>query len=138
MRYNLQLDFFRPDPPPERLLAYPANIRFDWDRWVDAGLMDEAILRFYSLPFTAVFDDGIAQDMIAHCQKRAIPVSVNRYVKAAGENLGKEVQRVKADGRFSGFIFYETYDFITFPRTPGACSVSYAPVLKAAAIATTH
>ena len=100
--------------------------------------MDEAILRFFSLPFTAVFDDKIAQDMIARCQKRAIPLSVNRYVRSAGENLDKEVQRVKADGRFSGFIFYEVQNFITFPLTPGACSVSYAPVSKAAAIATAH
>ena len=136
MRYNLQLDFFRPELPLERLLAYPANIHFDWTRWVDEGLMDEAILRFYSLPFTAVFDDRIAQEMIARCQKRAIPVSVNRYVRSAGENLGKEVQRVKADGRLSGFIFYEVHDFITFPLTPGACSVSYAPDPKAAAVAT--
>ena len=69
MRYNLQLDYFRPDPPACRLLAYPANLRFDWRQWLEEGLMDEVNIRFYQLPFNAVFDDKIAQEMIAACRR---------------------------------------------------------------------
>ncbi len=35
MRYHLQADWLRPDRPPARALAYPANIDWQWRRWVD-------------------------------------------------------------------------------------------------------
>ncbi len=131
MRYNLQLDFFRPDPPTIRLPAYPANIYFDWQRWVDEGLMDEAILRFFHFPFSAVFEDGIAQEMMAACEQRKIPICVNRYIGTGGTNLLAEVDRVAKDGRFSGFIFYETASFLKFDAAEG-CSINSPDVQKAA------
>src|SRR5690606_34340635 len=75
LRYHLQLDFLRPDPVPVRRLAYPANIDFAWRQWIDEGLMDEAVLRYYSLPFSALFDDPIALEMTARCRSRGIPVT---------------------------------------------------------------
>ena len=130
MRYNLQLDFFRPDPPAARLLAYPANIHFDWERWLDEGLMDEAILRFYQLPFAAIFDDPVSAAMTGRCQQNGIPVVVNRYVGSAGDQLPQEVARVRADARFSGFILYETANFIAF-NAAGGCSLKL-PVVEEA------
>jgi hypothetical protein len=130
MRYNLQLDFFRPDPPVARLLAYPANIRFEWQRWVDEGLMDEAILRIFHLPFDTIFEDPVAAAMIARCQQRGIPMVVNRYIGSAGDRLPQEVARVYADPRFSGFILYETSDFIRFDDNDG-CSLA-APLVQEA------
>jgi len=130
MRYNLQLDFFRPDPPTARLLAYPANINFEWQRWLDEGLMDEAILRFYQLPFAAIFEDPVAEAMIGRCQQRGIPIVVNRYVGSAGDQLPQEIARVRADARFSGFILYETANFIEF-NAAGGCSLRL-PVVEEA------
>jgi hypothetical protein len=97
---------------------------------VDEGLMDEAILRFYAIPFEAVFEDPISAEMIARCQKRGIPIVVNRYVDAAGDQLSDEVARVHADARFSGFIFYETMNFIQFD-TAGGCSLTLPSVQAA-------
>lgn len=133
MRYNLQLDFFRPNPPIERRLAYPANIRFDWPRWVEEGLMDEAILRVFALPLTTIYEDAIAQDMIARCRKQGIPICVNRYIGSAGDKLADELRSVRDDGRFSGFIFYEVNSYIKFGPKPGSCSVSCPAVAQAAA-----
>ena len=114
MRYHLQLDFFRPAPPAIRLLAYPANIHFDWQRWLNEGLMDEAALRFYQMPFDAIFTDTIAQSMIAMCRKGNIPLTVNRYMGQARDQLPSELHRVRKDGHFAGFIFYETQNFLRF------------------------
>ncbi len=132
MRYHLQVDFFRPSPPSERRLAYPANIRFDWPRWLDEGLMDEAVLRVFSYPLTAVWDDAIAQEMTARCRERNIPLTVNRYVSHGGAGLADEVDRVYRDDRLSGFIFYETCDYLKFSAA-GECSLSRPIIAEAAA-----
>lgn len=124
MRINLNVDFFRPDPPPVRLPAYPLNIQFDWNTWVSEGLPDEAILRFFHIPFDAVFEDTVAQAMVAACHSKGIPVVFNRYINDAYE---AEFNRVRADGRFSGFILYETASCLTF-EAGGACRITSEPV----------
>ncbi len=111
MRINLNLDWFRPDQPPGRRLAYPANIHFDWQQWVKEGLLDEGILRIFQLPFNTIFDDAVARDMIARCRDKGIPLTVNRYINP---NYPEEFTRIREDGRFSGFIFYETASFMRF------------------------
>jgi hypothetical protein len=131
MRYNLQLDFYRPNPPANRLLAYPANINFQWQRWIDEGMLEGSILRFFSLPFGSLFDDSIARDMIARSQKRDMKITVNRYIEVPGEKLTDEVLRIKSDGRFDGYIFYETGSYIKYGPNPGDCSVNYPLLIKA-------
>ena len=119
-RINLNIDWFRPDPPPARRLAYPANIHYDWRRWVEEGLLDEGILRLFQLPFDAIFDDAVSADMIAHCRQQGIPLTVNRYINP---DYPKEFERVRRDGRFSGFILYETAGFLQFEEG-GGCRFS--------------
>jgi hypothetical protein len=140
MRINLNIDYFRPDPPACRLLGYPANIHFDWQRWIAEGLMDEGILRFFHMPFRSIYEDEIAQKMIRQCQEKHIPLSVNRYViaplpadsgvhrDASGsiytpQRYLDEFRRIHSDGRFCGFVLYETYKFMTFDAV-GKCSIT--------------
>ena len=126
MRINLNIDWFRPDPPPGRRLAYPANIDYDWERWVDEGLLDEGILRLFQLPFDAIFEDGVAAAMIARCEEKKIPLTVNRYINA---DYPAEFARVRKDGRFSGFILYETATCLRFQDPPG-CTLEHEVVAK--------
>ncbi len=116
MRINLNMDWFRPDPPLARRLAYPANIHYDWERWIDEGLLDEGILRMFQLPFDNVFSDSVAAKMIANCEERGIPITVNRYINP---NYPAEFRRVQQDGRFNGFILYETASFLHFDDQGG-------------------
>lgn len=111
MRINLNIDWFRPDPPLSRRLAYSANINYDWKRWVDEGLLDEAILRMFALPFETVFTDSVVAEMVARCEKKGIPLVVNRYINT---NYPAEFDQVRNDHRFSGFIIYETATFLKF------------------------
>ena len=73
--------------------------------------------------------------MVTRAQRRGLPLTINRYVTTPAEKLSAEVQRAKLDGRFAGFIFYETSDFIKYGPAPGQCTVSYPPVLQAATAA---
>jgi len=126
MRYNLQVDWFRPDPPVARALAYPLNIDFQWRRWLDEGLMDEAILRFYHLPFDCLYEDEVAREMIERCRSKGLPLVVNRYVRA--ETLADEFRRIHDDGRFQGFILYETCNFMR-AQCGGGCEITM-PVVE--------
>jgi hypothetical protein len=114
MRLTLNVDWFR-DPsqrPGSRRLAYPANIEFDWKGWVEGGLADAAVLRPFALPFEGIFGgDPVAGDMVGSCRDRRIPVTVNRYVwNRVG--LADEFKRVRSDGRFDGFVLYETWSYM--------------------------
>lgn len=125
MRVNLNLDWFRPahERPGARKLAYPANIDFNWQDWIEQGIVDEAMLRPFAKPFSGIFkDDAVAQEMIERCQKKNIPVSVNRYVWC-NSNLSDEFRRVLDDGRFSGFVLYETWSFMEFDKR-GGCNIA--------------
>ena len=121
MRVNLNLDWFRPSPPANRRLAYPANLDFAWRQWVDEGLFDEGILRMFALPFDAVFKDAIAAEMISRCQAKGIPLTVNRYIHPTSAD---EFDRARRDGRLSGFILYETASFLRF-GPDASCSVTH-------------
>ena len=121
MRVNLNIDWFRPNPPANRRLAYPANIEFDWRRWVDEGLMDEGILRMFHLPLDTIFGgDAVTKEMIDRCQKKGIPLTVNRYIRPSSPD---EFDRVRHDSRFSGFIMYETASYLQF-QPDGGCKIS--------------
>ncbi len=121
LRVNLNIDWFRPETPLNRRLAYPANIDFDWQRWVDEGLFDEGILRMYHYPFDSIFGgDTVAADMIQRCREKKIPLTVNRYLRPTSAD---EFDRVRRDERFAGFIMYETYSFLKL-QPDGGCQVS--------------
>jgi len=130
MRINLNIDWFRPNPPASRQLAYPANIHFDWKTWVREGLLDEGILRIFALPFNTIFDDAVVAGMIASCQEKKIPLTVNRYINPA---YPEEFARVRKDGRFSGFILYETAEFLRF-QNPAECTFQNEAVARVCAM----
>lgn len=114
LRANLNLDWFRPEAerPGHRRLAYPANIDFEWQRWIEEGLLDEAMLRLFATPFDRVFEgDAVAQEMIRSCRAHRIPVTVNRYVWC-NPNLMREFERIRRDCRFDGFVLYETWSYL--------------------------
>jgi len=58
--------------------------------------------------------------MVDRCQAKNIPMTVNRYLQPTGV---EEFARVRADGRFSGYILYETASYLAYDAA-GNCSVS--------------
>lgn len=131
MRIHFQIDWYRPDPPRHRRLAYPANVAFQWQQWLDRRLTDEAVLRFFAMPFDCIFNDQVAQELIERCRQKGIPLTVNRYISYAHtppEAVNDEFQRVLRDGRFAGFILYETANFLQI-KPEGGCDISMPIIL---------
>ena len=136
MRYNLQMDWLRPDRPADRAPAYPANLNWEWSKWIDEGLMDEAIFRFFHLQHAEALADPVSRQIVERCRRKGIPVTFNQYINAVysassgakGSAVPEQMKEVRADGRFSGFILYETSTFLRFDAQ-GGCSNTW-PVLE--------
>ena len=133
MRYNLQIDWLRPDRPADRAPAYPANVNWEWQRWVDESLMDGAVLRFFVIKAGDVLGDPMTREVTDRCRRDGLPVTFDQYLGHAGsavEGAGvtEQLKRVRADGRFSGFILYETSTFLHFDAE-GGCTNTW-PVLE--------
>ena len=116
MRNNLQMDFFRPAVLECRKCAYPGNVDFQWQRWVDLGLMHQAVFRYYAYILDEIIDDEYAAAITEYCLEKDIPVTFNRYLCGydVPEFLPRDLMRVYEDGRFSGFIFYELADIFNY------------------------
>jgi hypothetical protein len=115
MRYHLNMDYFRPNPPGLRALAFPANLHFDWRTWLKEGLLDEAVLRSYHYR-TAMLTDPVGTAMVEACRSSGVPISHNHHVFADESWYLEEAVRVAGDGRFAGLILYEVNSFLRFGR----------------------
>lgn len=124
---HLHAEAFRPDPVFGQKNGIPANIDFQWRRWIDEGLLDEATLRTSwfeaaedplgashtsSSRLATALADPVAVEMLSRCNARGIPVTLNRYIgRAAGlEEYLDDLDRIRRDARFSGFDVYEFFD----------------------------
>jgi len=119
LRYHLNMDHFRPTPPACRALAYPANLRFDWQRWVAEGLLDEAVLRAYHHR-ADMLTDPFGAELVSACREHHLPISFNHHLFSEDAWYREEALRVAADGRFAGLILYEANSFLRTDQH-GAC-----------------
>jgi len=133
MSYNLNMDWFRPDRPPARALAYPAHIRFQWRQWLAEGLLDESTLRAYALR-RAMLTDEVGRDMVQVCRDRGLPVYYNHHVFSDDPWYFEEARRVLRDGRFAGLILYEANNFLAY-EPDGRVGVRLPGIEKIASLA---
>ena len=119
LRYHLNMDHFRLDPPACRTLAFPANLHFDWRRWLAEGLLDEAVLRSYHHR-ASMLTDQVGAAMVAACREHHLPISFNHHIFDNDPWYAEEASRVATDGRFAGLILYETNSFLR-TSADGAC-----------------
>lgn len=127
LRYHLNMDYFRPDPPSCSTLAYPANLHFDWPRWLADGLCDETVLRSYQHR-TAMLTDPFGADLVAASRCHDLPISFNHHIFADESWYPEEARRVAVDGRFAGLLLYEAKSFL-HPAPAGECSFTL-PVVE--------
>ena len=129
MRIDFQMDWYRPDQPRQRRLAYPANRDCQWREWIERGLADGAILRFFSpYTFDFIFNDALVRELGERCRGKGIPLTVNRYIHEPAD-LPDELRRVHQDGRFAGFVLYETSNFLKI-KPGGECDLTIPDLYK--------
>lgn len=137
LHVHFHAEAFRPDPVFGQQNGVPANIDFQWKRWIDEGLVDEIYLRtswFEAAEdplgakttqrsrLTRALADPVAAEMLKVAGEKHLPVTLNRYIgRAAGlEEYLDDLTLIARDGRFAGFDVYEFFDLAqSDPAQPG-------------------
>lgn len=137
LQVHFHAEAFRPDPVFGQQNGVPANIEFEWRRWLDEDLVDEVYLR--TSWFEAAEDplgakgtqrsqlkralaDPVVIEMLTRTGEKHRPVTLNRYIgRAAGlEEYLDDVAMIARDDRFAGFDVYEFFDLAqSDPHAPG-------------------
>ena len=127
LQVHLHAEAFRPDPVFGQQHGLPANIEFQWRRWLKEKLVDEILLR--TSWFEAAEDplmaketrrsrlntalaDPIVKEMLDLAAKHGLPVTLNRYIGRAArlEEYLDDISSALKDGRISQFDVYEFFD----------------------------
>jgi hypothetical protein len=123
MQVHVHTEAFRANPCHGQLMGFPANVRFEWQRWLRERLVDGITLRtswFEGMedPFSAraqrsrmpgVLEDPVVVEALALSAELRIPAYLNRYIsRAVGlDEYIADIDRIFHDSRFAGFDIYE-------------------------------
>lgn len=98
------------DPIPlARHCAYPMNIEWQWERWIEEIQPDEINIRAYYNSIEFILEDPKCRHFIETAQKADVPLTLERY---GYWDFAAEFERVRDTGIFSRMTFYETNDII--------------------------
>ncbi len=123
MQVHLHTEAFRDDACHGQMMGFPANIYFDWKRWLNDGMVDGITLRtswFEALESPSEdqafrarlsyrLDDPVVEDALETAKNLGIPAYLNRYVdRAIGiDEYVEDLETTFHDDRFAGFDVYE-------------------------------
>ena len=101
---HVHAEAFGPGPCHGQLMGFPANLEFDWRTWLAEGLADGITLRttWFEAPeadrglLHNALDDSVVEEALALCNRKGIPVYLNRYLKRA-VSMQEYVSRPGAD-----------------------------------------
>lgn len=133
MRINFELDKLSGDLPNNRRLAYPDNMELQWERWIEMGLPDEAVLRSYGIPFDQILAHPTTNKIMDALAAKGVPVFCNRYVGQTAD-IRRDIEIIRKAPRFFGFVFYEAMNFLNY-GTDGTTSFRDAEIPAAMRLA---
>ena len=123
MQVHAHAEAFRPMPNQGQVMGFSANIHYDWEGWLEEGLLDGMTLRTswwealedQSEPkpqrsrLINALGDPVPQHMLMAANNTGVPVYLNRYVhRAIGiDEYASDLQDTYHDSRISGFDLYE-------------------------------
>ncbi|MBQ8610522.1 MAG: hypothetical protein IJ412_02315 [Oscillospiraceae bacterium] len=99
------------DPiPMERRFAYPMNVEWQWERWLEETRPDAISLRTFRFSPEFVLRDPQCRRLIETARSYGVPIAYERYV-----NFGdfiEEYKLIRESGLFDSMTLYETAGFL--------------------------
>ena len=106
---NLNVDMLHDPIPLSRHCAYPMNVEWQWERWMEEIQPDEINIRTYYTSIDFLFSDPQCQNLITKAQSQNVPLTLERYDYW---DFGAEFERVRDTGIFTRMTHYETNNII--------------------------
>ena len=102
---SLNLEMLHKPIPYQRLLAYPAHVDWQWERWLTEIQPDLIIVRTFIYSPEFVLNDPQCMAIINAAKARGVELTFERYVR---KDFPNEYKRLRDTGLFSSMILYET------------------------------
>jgi len=108
-RHYISIDRITEPLPPDRLLAWPQNVEYQWERWLEEGLIDETVFRVFNFEMCkTALQNPLTEKVAVKCQECNVPMVFSFYVRSVTDPWYiEEVKRILNDGRFAGISLYE-------------------------------
>ncbi|MBP5639956.1 MAG: hypothetical protein J6X55_10790, partial [Victivallales bacterium] len=103
-RLYISIDRLTEPLPADRLLAWPQNIEYQWERWLDEGLADEVVFRVFNFVLCKTALKNPLTDKVAEkCRQCHVPMVFSHYVRNLNDPWYiEESERIVSHERFAG------------------------------------
>ena len=105
----LNVEMLRDPIPVARRIAYPMNVEWQWERWLEEIRPDEINIRTYFTSPQFLMTDPQCKKFIETAKKYNVPLTLERY---ADHDFLADYDYVKSTGIFDYMTLYETGDVL--------------------------
>ena len=106
---NLNLEMLYDPVPAVREMAYPLNVQWQWEKWIEKMQPDEINIRTYQMSPDFIFNDAKCMKIINKAIEYGAPMTLERYVYW---DFAAEYEMVRDLGIFSRMTLYEVDEVI--------------------------
>lgn len=106
---TLNVEMLREPIPLARHCAYPMNVEWQWERWIEEIKPDEINFRAYFNSLDFIFEDPQCRRFLERAKQVGVPLTFERY---GYWDFAAEFERVRDTGLFARMTYYETNDII--------------------------
>lgn len=107
---QLNSEMLRNPLPLERRFAYPMNVEWQWERWLDEIQPDEITFRTFKMSPEFVLRDPQCLNLLQKAQATGAPITYERYCVLG--DFAKEYKMIRDSGLFSSITLYEVASVI--------------------------
>ena len=129
---TLNIEMLHDPIPLDRRYAYPMNVQWQWERWLEEILPDEINFRMYKNTPHFLLNDPQCRHMLEVAKSYNVPLTVERCTFG---NMAQEYQMLNETGLFDALIVYESASLFFGTKTgevlPYEFTKSLLPKLKA-------
>lgn len=102
---TLNIEMLHDSIPLDRRYAYPMNVEWQWERWIEEIKPDEINFRMYYNSVKFLLSDLQCIKMLEMAKEQGVPLTVERYVYF---DFLSEYKQLRDTGLFDAMTMYET------------------------------
>ena len=134
LQLHLEVESFRADAAQARSRSRPGNITFNWQRWLQRGLADEATLMAVNWTPEKVLNDVVGEAMVREAAATSVPLHLRHFIALSrdGQTHAERLAYAAQFGGLSGYNLYEAAAFYENESLDGEGGFQWHPGLSEA------